>query len=234
LREPQGSDELSVGGVDTRCAVQLLDRLLDGAPCSAAELSASDRDGLLAALHRRLWGDRIVCSLECPGCKAMYDLSFELSMLQRQLMEQGEAAHTVQARCIVDAGGARFTLPGADEEEAAAERGLDAGVAQLLAAITGGEGVDAEALGQRMEALAPVLDLELDTRCAECGQPQLARFDIQSFLLQRLLDEREAVLSEVHTLATGYGWSLPDIVGLPRSLRRALVQRLAAAPAALG
>jgi hypothetical protein len=223
LREPQGSDELAVAGVDTRSAVQLLERLLDAPPCPPAEMSASDRDALLAGLHRRLWGDRIVCALQCPACEAMFDLSFELSALQRQLAEQGEAARTVGARCIADAQDVRFTLPGADEEEAAAESG---GIAQLAAGIVDDPGADAAALSARLEALAPLLDIDLDARCAECGHAQGVRFDIQSFVLQRLLDEREGVLGEVHALAGGYGWSLAEIASLPRSLRRSLVQRL--------
>jgi len=77
LREPQGGDELALAGIDTHSAVQLLDRLIDAPPCSTAQLSASDRDGLLAALHRSLWGDRIVSSLKCAACGAMFDLSFE-------------------------------------------------------------------------------------------------------------------------------------------------------------
>ncbi len=67
LREPQGDDELAVAGVDTRSAVELLERLLEVSPCVAGELGASDRDALLANLHRLLWGDEIVCSLPCPA-----------------------------------------------------------------------------------------------------------------------------------------------------------------------
>jgi hypothetical protein len=234
LREPQGADELAVAGVDTRSAVQLLDRLLEAAPCQSAQLSASDRDALLAALHRRLWGDRIVCSLRCPACEAMYDLSFELSQLQRQLAEQGEAGRTLGLRCIADSQGLRFTLPSADEEAAAAQSGLNAGMARLANGIADDECIDTETLGERLEGLAPLLDIDLNAPCAECGHSQLARFDIQSFVLQRLLDEREGVLSDVHALASGYGWSLGEIVGLPRSLRRSLVQRLGASPADWG
>jgi hypothetical protein len=232
LREPQGSDELAVAGVDTRSAVQLLDRLLEAAPCRAAEMSASDRDALLAGLHRRLWGDRIVCTLACPACEANFDLSFGLSALQRRLAEQGAPACTVDARCIADAQQRRYALPGAHDEDEAA--GHVDGVARLAVAIAGQEGVDATELSARLEALAPILDVDLEACCAECGHAQLVRFDVQSFVLQRLLDEREGVLGEVHALARGYGWSLAEIAGLPRGLRRSLVQRLDAPAATFG
>ena len=251
MREPCGADELALAGVDSRAAVQLLDRLLEAAPCSAALMSASDRDRLLASLHRALWSDRIVSTLECAACGAKYDLAFELSTLQRQLHDGMEAVRVVGARAVEDGQGQRFDLPSLDDEEAAAMSGLIAGGRQLGAVIAGSGKVDADrklepgqdadndndadaqpradldALGARLDVLAPLLDVDLDTRCVECGTAHVARFDIQSFVLQRLLDERPSVLGDVHALAGGYGWSLQDIVGLPRSLRRSLVQRVA-------
>lgn len=238
LREPLGSDELALAGVDTRAAVALLDRLLEDAPCSAGELGASDRDGLLCALHRHLWGDRIVSSLECEACGAMYDLSFELSALQMQLAAQTEPAAVEALRVLADGQGRHYWLPDAAQEEAAAQYGMGEGHRRLRALVAGDQPLhdDARELDVRLETLAPIVDVELDANCAECGQPRLARFDIQSFVLQRLLDERDALLGEIHAMAGAYGWPLHDIVSLPRRLRRALAQRLAgaAAPAAWG
>ncbi len=240
LRELRGSDELAVQGVDTRAAVQLLDRLLDrdrgldATPRAAADLSASDRDALLAALHRATWGDRITSSLRCPACGEMVDLSFELSALQRQLQPKPAAVQVDGLRALHNAQGKAYALPDASTEEAAATLGLQAGMASLQASIAGADAPDAAALGAELEALAPLLDVELDAACAECGASQLVRFDIQSFTLQRLLDERERLLGEVHALAGGYGWSLDEIVSLPRSLRRSLAARLAATPSAFG
>ena len=232
LREPRGDDELALAGVDTRAAVQLLDRLALQSPCPSAQLSAGDRDQLLAALHRALWGDRIVSTLACPACGADYDLVFQLSALQRSLAEQAEPTVVEACRTLRTAAGERFELSAADMEDAAAMRGPTGGAAWLAAAISGGVDADPDAVGQRLDAIAPLIDVDLDTRCAECGEPQQARFDLQGFVLQRLLDERDGVLDDLHALAAGYGWSLPDILALPRSLRRSLQQRLAgSAPA---
>ena len=234
LREPRGDDELALGGVDTRAAVQLLDRLALQPPCPSAQLSAGDRDQLLAALHRALWSDRIVSTLSCPACGAAYDVSFELSALQRSLAEQSEPATVEAARALRTTAGERFELSAVDREEAAALRGPSAGAAWLAAAVTGAADADPDAVGPRLDAVAPIIDVDLDTRCAECEHPQLARFDLQGFVLQRLLDERDGVLDDLHALAAGYGWSLPDILALPRSLRRSLVQRLTGNVAAFG
>lgn len=244
LREPLGSDELALAGVDTRAAAALLDRLMEDGPSSAGELSASDRDGLLCALHRQLWGDRILSTLECEACGALYDLSFGLGALQRQLATESEATAVEAPRVLCDAQGRRYRLPSAAEEDVAAQHGLSEGRAQLRALVAGeaplvggdddGAGTESAALAARLEAVAPLVDVDLDANCAECGAARQARFDIQSFVLQRLLDEREELLGEIHAIAGSYGWSLHDIVSLPRGLRRTLAQRLAgvAAPGA--
>jgi hypothetical protein len=223
LREPTGADELALDGVDTRAAAALLGRLADP-PGLVAELAAGDRDGLLASLHRSLWGDRILTSLECAGCGAMYDLSFILSSLQRQIEQGREKLTGLGGRVVEDESGHNYRLPSAAEEEAAADLGIAAGRQRLAEAI-GGENSDADAIDARLEGLAPLLDVDLDAPCAECGHPALARFDIQTFTLQRLLDERDTILAEVDMLAAAYGWSLGEILGLGRSLRRAFAER---------
>ena len=53
LREPNGEDELALDGIDTRAATAFLSRLAD-CPDEVPALAATDRDALLAALHRGL------------------------------------------------------------------------------------------------------------------------------------------------------------------------------------
>lgn len=227
LREPRGEDELSLEGVDTFCAVRLLDRLLEpdtlGEGLGAADLSASDRDALLAGLHRSLWGDRIVGTLHCAGCGQPYDMSFELSALQRHLAPQPAPGPAGLRGLQLDS--ETLTLPSAQEELAAAERGPAAGAPALAQGVAGRElrPEETDTLAAELEAQAPLLDVELDAPCSECGQAQQAHFDVQSYTLQRLLDEREAVLGELHVLARAYGWGLGELLGLRRSLRRSLV-----------
>lgn len=238
LREPLGRDELALEGIDTQAAARLLGALIDaptGAPaCSAAELSATDRDALLAALHRALWGDRIVSSLPCAACGAMYDFSLELSAVQRQLAAEQEPFTIVAPRCLQTHDGQQWHLPSAAQEQQAAEQGVQAGGDVLCALVRGGQdgqdeqggGIERAAAAARLESLAPILDLDLQAQCPECSHQQLAHFNLQAFVLQRLLDERDGVISEVHALASSYGWGLNEILSLPRSLRRALVQRM--------
>jgi hypothetical protein len=229
LREPTGADLLALDGVDTRAAARLLDRLLDGA-ADAAALAASDRDALLAALHRGMFSDDIVASTDCTHCGEPFDMAFQLSALQHQLEAERTQASVPAPRELVTADGATIRLPDAIDEEEAAGLG-DEARARLVAHILS-EGADETDLDTRLEALAPILDVDLQPACFRCGEATVIRFDIQSFVLQRLLDRREHDLSEVHALASGYGWSLAEILSLPTSLRQSLAQRLADARAA--
>lgn len=235
LREPRGRDELGVEGIDTRSALELIDRLAEGDGAAAAGLCAADRDALLAALYRLLWGDRVLSTLTCEGCGSPFDLSFDLSALQHQLYAGVTEWPVTGERRVTAADGRTRLLPSGAEELSVAALRLEAGLAEL-AALCGGDPAGIESLSADLEAAAPILDLDLDAACPECGHAQLARFDLQSFLLQRLLGERGLLLREVHALAAVYGWSLEEILGLPRSTRRAFAQLIdeARRPAAGG
>jgi hypothetical protein len=211
LRELRGRDELAVDGVDTRAALALLDRLIGRDGPGAASLCAADRDALLAGLHRRLWGDRILTTLRCRECGERFDLSFTLSDVQAHLESTRRPAH--------------ISPPTGEQELRAAREGARAGVAALAREL-GVHEPDIEEAAAGFEAAAPILDLEITAHCAECQAPQEAHFDLQSFLLQRLLGERESLLAEVHLIAASYGWSLREIVSMPRATRRTLVGML--------
>jgi len=231
LREPCGRDEIAVEGVDTRAAVALLERLLRGhgpAVPGAMDLAASDRDALLASLHRQLWGDRVRSTLPCTGCGKRFDVAFELSTLQRHLGEASGDWRAVVGGAIANADGDTWRVPTAREEmDAIAEDAR--GAAARLAARAGVGADDIARAARALEAGAPIIDAEIEAACAECGAAQLTHFDLQSFVLQRLLDERPALLAEVHVLADGYGWSLREILALERRTRRALAALVAEA-----
>ena len=221
LAEPTGRDELAVDGVDTRSAVALLARLLADAPVDASTLAAADRDALFAALHRHCWDDRIVATLTCAACGKPFDLSFELSAIQQHLASSGAEWTCDSQGRVTHADGRSLLVPMACDEMAAAALGREAALAALLAAVdVSSDGV--EIASTALDAAAPFLDVDLDALCAECGHHQRAHFDLQSYLLQRVLNERDGLLGEIHVLAAAYGWPLDDILTLPRGTRRSL------------
>jgi len=229
LRALCGFDEESIDGTDTLAAIRLLDRLLiegpPGAigPGSAAELVSADRDRLLAALYLRTYGSRIQGTVACVRCGEPFDLDFPLQQLLDTLPQPGTAgpAHGGDGLFALP-DGRRFRMPTGEDELAVWHLPPDQAEQALLArcVVEGDPSIDSQAFQEAMLQAAPLLDVEIDTRCPECGQEQSIHFDIQSYLLSALRSEQLARAQEVHRLATAYGWSLSDILSLPRSRRR--------------
>ena len=72
--------------------------------------------------------------------------------------------------------------------------------------------------------------------CPECGARQSLAFCLDRYQLTALVQRRGESRREVHRLAAGYGWSLGEILALPRPQRRALAGMIEAerpAPSAM-
>lgn len=228
VRPLRGDDEESVVDADTWSAIALVDRLLvdvAGAACGpghAAALAAADRDRVLAAVYRAELGDRVASTVACPACAAQFDLDFRLSALCAAIQPDADVAAAVTAGRYRLADGTELRVPtGADELAAA----LSPEPERALAArcCLSGDADDAT-IADALERIAPLVSTELDAVCPECGHAHVVRFDVQPFLLARLLAERDQRATEVHRLARSYGWSLSEILSLPRGRRRAYVE----------
>jgi hypothetical protein len=232
LRELTGYDQRDVARPDTGTAIRLLDRVIerDAAPdeWTAAALTACDRDRALAALYRLTYGDRIVTTAFCGRCHQPFDVSFSLTDLESRLDAHaaGALAEPAPEGTFVTPTGSRFRLPtGHDELAVAAFPPETASQALMDRCLLSG---DASGVEEAMEDVAPVFDLELQATCPECSSEQPTRFDVQYYLLTSLEQERVSLLHEVHRLASAYGWSLEDTLGLRRSERRRLVEMIEA------
>ena len=80
-------------------------------------------------------------------------------------------------------------------------------------------------LRDRVEAVldeaAPLLTLDLETRCAQCKEVQVLRFDIAHYTLESLAAERPLLIRETHLIASRCGWGHDTIMALKRGDRRA-------------
>jgi hypothetical protein len=226
-------------------------------PGKAAGLCAADRDRLLAAVYQRTYGQRVQSTLTCRACERPFDLDFSLPDLVAGLEESRRATPGITrgpdgVYRLPDGRG--FRLPtGNDElgvegdlvdmspgeaEERLLERCLvgnepadeapahhaPAGAARIAVSPPGAT----QALQDAMQQVAPVIDLDLEARCPECGTVQPVHFDLQGYLLESLLNERKRLLGEVHRLAMTYHWSRDEILGLARHERRAYLELIAA------
>lgn len=234
LRELNGFDEQSISGPDTANAIDLIDRLLVRSPGSpvehfrAVELTGADRDRLLAEVYERTFGPLIESVVQCVLCEELFDLTFSIRDLLASLdfaKSSALATHDQDGTYRLT-NGLRFRLPVGADELAVVGLPPEAAQSELLqrCIIESNQAVEIDVVQEAMEEIAPVMDLELDARCPECGGKQPVHFDIQFYLLRALLQERRRIGREIHRLAVAYGWSLNEILSLSRRERQAFVE----------
>ncbi len=230
LRAISGADELLVEDVTTGVALTLLEKLVhkvDPAEAIAtfkpANIVTADRDRIFAALYGQLYGNKIESTIQCRHCQTRFDLDFLLSaLLQHYELTPVPRADKGIIQMEEDTW---FRLPtGADEllldevPETVAENFL------LSRCLVKG---DIKKMGtqvqEKMAQIAPILNLTMQAHCPECDNDQEVLFDIQTFFLTRLMQERPQLIKDLHRVAQSYHWSADVILNLPRKLRRQYV-----------
>jgi hypothetical protein len=238
LRPLTGRDELMLDPELPSAGSRLVDRLLVAAsgaaagPGSVPQLSVSDRDRLLAGLYRAAFGAGIELVAACDACGEKLEVAFTLdALLANQTPQQpadiegpdGEGFYRLASDIA-------FRPPVVADIDAVAHLPAEAGIAALLArcapAAAGTAAIEAVQLG--MDAVAPVLDIDIATACPHCQRPQGVPFSLERHLVELLGQERRYLTHEVHCLARAYGWALDDILDLSRDDRRTLVRLVAA------
>ncbi|WP_266182088.1 hypothetical protein [Dyella humicola] len=214
---------------DTAAAIDLLNQLLmpnKGAalgPGEASALTASDRDRLLAEIYAAEFGNHIACVLHCDACGSPFDIDFQLPDLLASLRFPPTDATDTQESILVLEDGRRVRLPrGSDELKLQGMSIAQAEAALLALCMVEGEAtVEDKAVLELLDSVAPILDVELEVTCPECNATMQAHFDLQHYLLTTIMQETSTRIVETHLLASTYGWSLHEILGLDRRHRRA-------------
>ncbi|MBL29426.1 MAG: hypothetical protein CMM50_17985 [Rhodospirillaceae bacterium] len=207
----------------------LQDCLEDGGPGSvqpneAPLLPLADRDLLLAEIQRDAFGDRCEADAACIACGQPYTMAFSLgAMMASQRDPEDSLVEGPDPESRFRLGDVRFRLPSSRDlaDAAAAE---DPASAVLTACILSGDPAGRETdIEAAMAAAGPVLDLDLDAVCPNCGTSQSPRFRISDFLRQCFVQERRLRQREIHCIATAYGWSYDSIMRLSRADRQDFV-----------
>lgn len=241
-----GHDERALVGPPGLVATELLDRVLVPVPGTtvgpgrAWELAVCDRDRLLAAVYTQTFSDRIETDVPCLECSKGAQVGFSLAawITDQQPHEAGRSSRGITAgpdpSCVYTLDdGTRFRLPTGRDQRDLAGFELERARALLLtrcivadpdARTVADLGPEAHArIEAAIEYLGPTIDDTFTVECQECGAAREVRFDIQQYLLRALEHERRYLTREIHYLACSYGWSLAEILELPRDERRAFV-----------
>ena len=186
-----------------------------------ATLSIGRRDALLLRLRECAFGANLQALASCPRCQVAAEIDLDL----RQLQIQREPASSITAPFIV--GDRTLQLRAPNSADLADSLGLspdDAArhiLSRCLAAdetLTLSEDLVSKA-AECIAVLDPQADLQMEMVCSACGQPWLERFDIVAFFWSELDAWARRTLREIHALASAYGWSESQILGLS-ALRR--------------
>jgi hypothetical protein len=177
-------------------------------------LTVGEGDRLLLALHRDLTGADVEVAVECSRCETVNvaALSPELVPPDRPRCAWLGPAVGLRQPTYADL----LRLP-ADPSLAEAE---------LLARCSLGTAKESP----RSEQLEPVDDAltgPIALECVECGERLEVAADVQRLVLEGLQRCALTLDTELHVLASTYGWSLAEIESLPDDRRRRLA-RLAA------
>ncbi len=229
LRSLNGADEMAVENTGTKNLLSLLESLMQptatGNKVQATQIVTADRDRLLALLYISMYGTKVASTVTCMACSEKFDLDFSLDEL---LMHYQPAAASDNGRYQLEPG-ISFRLPNGEDEIYINEFAGPEAERQLLerCLLEGNAETDNEKVQLKMAELAPVLSMHMQAICPECSNSQQVMFDMQSFFLTKLKQERPGLIREIHNIASQYHWSQQEILNLPRNLRKqyaALIQ----------
>lgn len=205
----------------------------DAALADLAQLAIGERDARLLGLHEQMFGDRLSGLSACPRCGEQ--LEIELAVAQVRVPTPCSSSSGAVFSLRVDGLDVTLRLP-TSADLVALE--ADEGAARLrrrviercvVEARRGDAEVTADqlseaALTQLANALGdadPQADVQLEVSCPGCGATSGAELDIVSFLCGEIDAWARRLLTEIHTLASAYGWSEAEILDMS-ALRREL------------
>ncbi len=205
----------------------LVDRLVPtagGVP--ALDLTVGTCDRLLAQLRGRLFGPSIDVISTCASCGRELECTIDLADLWPS---RPDAVSDAGIEVVLDGRQMRCRpLSNRDLVELAALAPARR-PAELVARCIGDDAPPAtpSVVAQLTEVLAtadPGSAALLDVACV-CGARSEAELDIRSFLWAELSVWAEHLLTDVHRLASAYGWREDEILALPPRHRRAYLER---------
>lgn len=218
-------------------------------------LLVSDRQYLLIKLRQMTFGDRFEATISCASaaCGARIDIDFALGDIPiKESRDKGPVYRMQLSRDACETSALEqgtadvvFRLPNGGDQEAIAAM-LEHDERQAAAVLLGRcvyrigswerpglEGVarlSTRALmeiEQRMEEVAPAVELTAAGDCPECGASFAVPLDLMRLFWDEWRISRARLLREVHYLAFHYHWSEREIMGMPRTLRREYIGILA-------
>lgn len=190
-----------------------------------ADVPVGQRDQTLIALRRAMFGRHLPGRVDCPACGEPLEFTLDADAL---------TAPAGPARIQVD--DLTVRLPTTRDLASIIASG-DRERAPFLLAQRCCESADStppltaeqvEKIGAALEAADPSSDIVLDFRCEACGFVWQTGFDAPSYLWSEIEERARKLLTDVHTLASAYGWNEQQVLGLGETRRAAYIDMVLA------
>ena len=190
-------------------------------------LCIDDRRWLMLQLSALLGASPIWLTEHCDDCATAFDIALDPATTPVKPAGPGFPFVDVETargpvRVRVPTGSDQQAIASLDEEQALTalvERCCTAGGSTLTRPLSMR---DLQRVNDALEEVSPQVALTVSTACPTCREPAQVAID-PSTLVQ--VDEG-AVLEDVHVLASSYGWSEEQILGLPVNRRHEYLQRV--------
>jgi|SRR6185437_10510318 len=199
-----------------------------------SRLSIGQRDARLFMLREALFGRKMAAVAACPRCAERLDLTFDTTQMHDHLQEVPQEALSLSVAGY-DIG---FRPPTTQDAISAAEEqdavsGSRLLLRQCVLSVKRGDAQIApeeipsevvEILAHRMAQTDVLADIQMDVSCPQCAYQWQAAFDIVPFLWSEIEVWAWRMLSDVHSLASAYGWNERDILTLSPMRRQFYLQ----------
>jgi hypothetical protein len=215
------------------------------------QMSIGERDTRLLGFRERLFGSRMSGLATCPQCGERIELSFDVrDILPDREVQLSEKKDEDVMKVTVESYEVQFRLPnsldlaaivpGSNKEEARAQL-LERCIVAIEHGPRGGQqgsdGIAPQDLGslpeavlrainERMAQADPQGDTQLVIVCPKCQHEWKSYFDIAFYLEKEIHAWAQRLLTDIHLLASAYGWSEAEILGMSSIRRQAYLQML--------
>lgn len=194
-----------------------------------AALPVGERDDRLLALRGWAFGPRLRGLSACPVCSETVEVTLPLGGLRSTANPQTEFAVSFggeEFRARVPSTLDLLAVESVRDEGAARDALLERCLlGRTLAELPPGAG---DAIVRQMAQADPGANIELALGCPACGHEWPALFNVVAFFWREIEAWSRRTLTEVHSLASAYGWTEAEILALSPRRRQVYLEMVTA------
>ena len=183
-------------------------------PADLPDLPLIDYELILAHLCAASFGATVGQNVDCRECGKKFSVEFSLPDWV------GDVRRGIDASAPPAFDGAPFVLP---TRALTAGSNRDSLAVRLWCGDAPVPAGRAAAFEAAVAAACPLLADEIVAPCPHCGEEARHRFVLREHLSGRLRRRLQALLGDVHVLASTYHWRAGEILDLPHTTRTALI-----------